>query len=137
MKILPLAIALSLLPIPTMAQNLPAGNTLTGYLELVAAGIEGTDDDCYGTGRFGDVTGSMPVIVKDEQEKIIATGSTKPGKRPTENPTVRCIFSFNIKSIPKSKFYSIGIGDRGAAIFSQQELDDRKWEVEFVLMRSR
>jgi hypothetical protein len=106
-------------------------------MKTLAAGIKGTDDDCYGTERFRNVTRPMPVIVKDEQEKIITSGSTGLGKRPTEDSGVRCIFSFSIKNIPKSRFYSIGVGNRGAAVFSQQELDDRKWEVEFVLMRSR
>ena len=137
MKFLPIAIALTLLPIPVVAQSKPPSDTISGQLKLIAGGIDGRNDNCYGTGKFRDLTGLMPVIIKDEQGKIIATGSTGFGKRPTEHPTVICIFSFRIQDVPESKFYSIAISDRGTAIFSRQELIDMNWEAKFVLTPSR
>lgn len=137
MKFLPIAIALTLLPIPVTAQSKPPTNTISGQLKLIASGINGTDDNCYGTGKFRDLTGLMPVIIKDEQGKIIATGYTGFGKRPTEHRTVICIFTFRIQDVPESKFYSIAISDRGTVILSRQELIDMNWEAKFVLTTSR
>ncbi|MEA5579708.1 hypothetical protein, partial [Anabaena sp. UHCC 0451] len=92
MKFLPIAkaslatgIALSLLPIPVLAQPQKTGDTISGQLELIAGGIAGPDDNCYGTRGFRDISGMMPVIIRDEQEKIIATGNTDVGKRPPEH----------------------------------------------------
>ncbi len=137
MKFLPIAIALTLLPIPVVAQSKPPSDTISGQLKLIAGGIDGEDDNCYGTGIFGDITGSMPVIVRDDRGRIIATGITENGKRPMDHPAVTCIFSFRVKDIPESNFYNIGIGDRGSVVFSRQELIEQNWEAKFVVMPSR
>lgn len=69
MRILPLAIALTLLSTSAIAKTKPktkpVGDTLSGYLLLISGSIEGSEDDCYGTEGFRDINGMMPVFKFD------------------------------------------------------------------------
>ncbi|OBQ38545.1 MAG: hypothetical protein AN485_07510 [Anabaena sp. MDT14b] len=118
-----------------MAQSKPPADTISGQLKLIAGGIGGGDDNCYGTRGFEDLRGMMPVIVRDEQEKIIAMGATENGKRPEKSDysDVICIFSFQVSDIPRSKFYIIEIGSRGQAVFSRQKLEELNWNAVLTL----
>lgn len=117
-----------------IAQNAQNNDTLTGHLELISSGMGvNSKGECYGRGGFNDMTGQIPVIIRNESGTIIATGETDAGKQPKEHSTVRCIFNFRVKNIPRSLFYSVEIGRRGSKTYSRQQLEDQGWDLRFVL----
>ncbi|MBN3993822.1 MAG: hypothetical protein HWQ36_25905 [Nostoc sp. NMS2] len=134
------AVGIALAVSPVMAQFVkqPNTNQISGYLELIASGMRGYGTStCYGGRGYDDVTEGMSVIVKNEEGKIIAIGKTEAGIRPETDSSVRCIFDFKIDNVPKSSFYTIGIGRRGEMTFSYQEMEQRKWQITAVLSQSR
>lgn len=117
-----------------IAQNAQNGDTLTGHLELISSGMGvNSRGECYGRNGFNDMTGQIPVIIKNESGTVIAVGKTETGKQPKEHSTVRCIFNFRVENIPKSLFYSVEIGQRGSKTYSRQQLEDQGWDLSFVL----
>lgn len=116
-----------------IAQNAQNGDTLTGQLELISSDMGINGDECYGTNGFNDIMGQIPIIIKNESGTVIATGETEAGKQPKEHSAVRCIFNFRVENIPKSFFYSVEIGQRGSKTYSRQQLEDKGWDLSFVL----
>lgn len=100
--------------------------TIKGSITLIDSDIEGTDDNCYGTGGYRDVRTNMPVTIRDGQGIILATGETRSGKK---DSIVTCIFEFEVSEIPKVDFYSIEVGRRGQLNYSFQELEEKEWTV--------
>ncbi len=119
-----------------VAKSLPIETyTLTGSLTLIASGIRGDENFCYGTGGYEDLSGALTVTVKDGKSQIITTGLTNSGVRPKDDEyaKVTCIFEFKVEDIPKSDFYSIEIGRRGNLNYSFEDLENRNWNVEFSI----
>lgn len=101
-----------------------------GAVRLVDSDIEGTDNNCYGTGGYTDIKEAMAVTIRDGKGNILATGATESGKRPTgEYSNVLCNFSFEVGNVPKVDFYSIEVGRRGQLNFSYEEMQKKNWEV--------
>jgi hypothetical protein len=90
---------------------------------------------CTGVGGFSDIQAGMPVIVQDEKNTILSTGTTETGYHPRERELSGriCIFKFTVKNIPVAKFYSIEVGRRGKLTYSFDEMVKKKWDVSFVL----
>lgn len=99
---------------------------LRGTFSLIDSDLSGSDDNCYGTGGYSDIQTSMPVTIRDGQNKILATGKTGNGQ--LQGP-VTCQFEFEVDSVPKSDFYSVEIGHRGELNYSFEELQDKNWEI--------
>lgn len=113
--------------------------TIEGYLTL-------TDTDrvkllgrtCHGTADYDDISGSLPVTVKDQLGNIIATGSTSGGFYNSNSSfryqSVGCVFKFKVGAVPKANFYMIEVGNRdGHLNYSFEQMKQKKWKVSLVL----
>jgi hypothetical protein len=113
------------------------GYAIQGNLTLIDSDIRGNSRNCYGSGGYDDIQSNMPVTVYDAAGKIIAVGNTGSGHQPTDSEyaSVQCVFEFKVDNIPKSDFYSIEVGRRGKLNYSFNEIQAKKWNVEFSLSR--
>lgn len=119
---------------PTFSLVKPSSHTLTGSFTLIDSDLGGSDDNCYGTGGYDDITSSMPVTVRDGAGKILAVGSTKTGKAPKGMDfLIQCEFDFQVDEVPRSDFYSVEVGRRGELNYSFQEMEEQNWTVSLSL----
>ena len=108
--------------------------TISGSLELIDSRIARTANDCYGTGGYGDISGNMPIVIKDGEGKVLALGKTSNGKSPEGRYSmIICEFTFEINNVPKADFYSISLGRRKEIFYSYQELIERNWKIDLSL----
>jgi hypothetical protein len=112
----------------------PTTQTITGQVNLVSPRIRETDGECFGTGGFRDVRGELPVVIKDGSGKILASGQTAAGKRPGgKYNDVTCVFAFVVPDVPKTDFYQIEVGRRGAIVYPAADLIKSDWKVNILL----
>jgi len=88
--------------------------------------------ECYGVGGFRDIRGTMPVVVKDAEGKILAVGKTAIGRR-VDN--VSCVFDYSVANVPKADFYQVQFGRRGGIIYSFDRMVKSGWVVNAILTR--
>jgi hypothetical protein len=88
--------------------------------------------ECYGVGGFRDIRGTMPVVVKDAEGKILAVGKTAIGRR---SDNVSCVFDYSVADVPKSNFYQIQFGRRGGIVYSFDRMVKNNWVVNAILAR--
>ncbi|NJK99256.1 MAG: hypothetical protein HC910_01340 [Spirulinaceae cyanobacterium SM2_1_0] len=107
---------------------------LRGSLTLIDVDIADADDQCYGTGSYDDIAGNLRVVVRDGRNQILTTGETAAGARPNnpQEAVDHCVFAFRL-DVPKADFYTIAIGRRGQLSYSWQELQERRWRINFTL----
>ena len=111
-------------------------HTLTGKIRLTASGlIHGANSTCTGTGGFDDMASGTDVVVKDSNGKIVATSRLQPGVTPTgeKYPNVLCDFAFTVPALPKTGFYSVEVGTRGAKSYSYADMQKAGWVVSLNL----
>lgn len=107
---------------------------IKGNISLIDSDISGSDEDCYGTGGYGDIKGGMSVTIQDGKGNILAIGRTGNGTHPSsEYSSVQCVFDFQVDDVPKSDFYSIQVGRRGQLNYSYEEMKSKNWEVSLSL----
>jgi hypothetical protein len=113
----------------------PEVYAIKGKMTLVDSDLDGSDENCYGTGGYSDIKAGMPVTIKDGSGAIIATGDTGSGSKPTgsEHSSVQCTFSFSVGNIPKADFYQVQVGRRGGLNFSFAEIQEKNWEIALSL----
>jgi hypothetical protein len=114
--------------------SLPAtpAPTITGQLTLIDHRIGMDGSECYGMGGFRDIRGTMPVVVKDAEGKILAVGKTAIGRR-VDN--VSCVFDYSVADVPKASFYQIQFGRRGGIIYPLDRMVKSGWVVNAILSR--
>ena len=81
---------------------------------------------CKGLGPESDLLGGTPVVLKDEDGVVLATGALDIGKV-ADGST--CAFSFVVQSVPKNVMYRVDVGDRNLGAFSYDELAAQGWRV--------
>jgi hypothetical protein len=81
---------------------------------------------CKGLGPESDLLGGTPVVVKDEDGAVLATGALDIGKV-ADGST--CAFTFVVPSVPKNVMYRVDVGDRSLGAFSYDELAAQGWRV--------
>lgn len=103
-----------------------SSHTIKGRLVIV--------DDCASSG-YSDVDEGTQVVVKDGDDKILATGELGISKPVPELEDLGdpCGFNFTVDDVPDAAFYSIEVGHRGELTFSKAKLEKRDWRVEFSL----
>lgn len=105
------------------------GATLTGTLTLTSDDLAGSDDNCSGTGGFGDIQQGMDVVIRDETGAIIGTSRVGPGTRSGRH----CEFGFEVVELPIAEFYTVEVGDRGDLTYSPEELSEMDWHIDLTL----
>ncbi|MBV8979465.1 MAG: hypothetical protein JO086_01050 [Acidimicrobiia bacterium] len=103
---------------------------LTGQLRLENQGFflsrSAVGGPCKGLGPESDLLGGTPVVLKDEDGAVLATGALDIG-RVTDHST--CTFNFVVPSVPKNVMYRVDVGDRGLGALSHDELVAQGWRV--------
>ena len=117
----------------TACAGAPKGQTISGTFQLVDKDISRLGQECRGTGGYSDIQSGLDVIIKSGSGNIIAKGNLGSDNYKGEYSRVTCNFPFSIGRIPKSKFYTIEVGRRGALTYSYDELEERDWKVELNL----
>jgi len=117
-------------------RSAPTTHTITGTFELRGGDRTSTltltqngYTDCHGLGGYSDVQSGQPIVVKDGNGSVIATGATAYDTRSAP----ACAFAFDIPAVPDVPFYSIEIGRRGRQTFSRDHLDAANWHVDLTL----
>ena len=98
----------------------------------IGPSIGGTDNDCYGTGGYSDISSGASVTVKDGQGRILATSSLGSGSGTILGIAAVCTFRFKVV-VPDSGFYSVEVGHRGSLDFSRDQLASKGWHVDLTL----
>jgi len=85
---------------------------------------------CKGLGRYGDLLGGTPVVVKDQAGTVVATGALDIGRVAAGSA---CEFNLVVGEIPKADAYEFDIGGRTAGRYRYDDLVARGWQVELTL----
>ena len=108
-----------------------SSHTLTGNLTLTSAGdfpqLAVDNPVCTGTGGYDDLTEGAEVTVRDDKDKLIATGNLLAGFRIDDDT---CTFKYVIAKVPSAKFYVVTVTHRGGVTYSAAELAQHKWTIE-------
>lgn len=87
----------------------------------------GGDSDCSGgDGGYDDIGPGMPLTVKDQDGKIIGSG-TLPDKG-EEYAGVGCEWTLHVMVPDDAQQYAVEGGSRGAVTFSHADLEEAHWE---------
>jgi hypothetical protein len=109
--------------------------------------------DCEGQGGFSDITEGAQVVVTNEAQDIIATGSLGPGRIVTTGTIGSasllrvCVFDIAVPDVPDAEFYTVEVSPPGAFNYSRMvevfhlgtidysraELDNMDWHVSLVV----
>lgn len=116
-------------------------------VNLTVFGTTGTDaetGECLKT-EYRDLQSRTQVTVFDETETILGTtrlGKGLPSGEPyypdgliTREVIFResCTHNFQVRSIPKSKFYTFELGTRGSPNYSFSEMTRQGWQVDLMI----
>ena len=109
-------------PSPTPS---PITHVVTGALVLSASSsITAIDSFCQGTGGYSDLSAGASVILRDENDTILASTSLDPGS----GSKSRCSFSFTLPDVSDTaKFYAITISHRGTLSYSHDKMVALGW----------
>lgn len=103
---------------------------LSGMVGLLDRdGYSSSGGACAGDGGYSDIEQGLQVVVKNAEGTILGTGHLEPG-------SVRggyCVFRFRVNDLPRSRFYAVEAGRRGAITYSFQQLEDEAWSVTLTL----
>jgi hypothetical protein len=114
----------------TVASAWDQDPTLTGELRLQHQDFflsrSSLGGPCKGLGAQSDLLGGTPVVLKDEDGAVLATGALDIG-RVADRST--CAFSFVVQSVPKNVMYRVDVGNRSLGAFSYDELAAQSWRV--------
>lgn len=104
-------------------------HSVNGSLILMEGG-EASVGGCRGTGGFSNVYPGAGIVVFNEKNEPIATGSLGNGSTLGGE---RCSFEFTIEDVPKAKFYTIEISGRGGPTNSYAEMEAVNWNWNLTL----
>lgn len=118
---------------PTATVHQISGTFTLGHLEDQVF----SDTSCRGAGGYDDIGPGTQVVVKDDTDRTVATGSLvwKENKALTSSgPFIGvCVFGFDLENVPDAPFYSIEVSHRGALTYSRADLESRQWFLELTL----
>ena len=96
---------------------------IQGTFTLTDSDIIRTFTVCKGTGGFSDIQAGITVVVKNEKGEIVAKSNLEQNIEPSFSlEPKKCVYPFKISNVPKSSFYIVEVGKRGALTFSRKEL---------------
>jgi serine/threonine-protein kinase len=107
-----------------------AGTFVLTDTDTNSSGITTFGSTCEGSGGYSDLSAGVSVILKDENDKTIATTSLGEG---TGNSAV-CTFHFTLADVPdNATFYNTQISHRGTVSFSHADMVKNGWTVELSM----
>ena len=122
-------------------QLAPPLRTLGGVLILDQRDpVERGGGECRGTGAYEDLRSGVPVVVRNDRDEQVGTGTLRARPAPTSaDGTVplaerrRCVWEFAVPNLGAEAVYSVAIGNRGAVAYTHDELDKAGWTVQISL----
>jgi hypothetical protein len=128
---------------------------LRGLFILFDKDVDGSPDDCHGTGGYSDFGPGQPVTVRNSTGQIIGAGTTRATTSKAEFTSrlsavekgtsieaaatvydraegIVCPLLFEVK-VPRVDFYEIEIGRRGKITETLEDLQKNQFVVEFSL----
>jgi hypothetical protein len=102
---------------------------ISGTFALTDTGEAFSSSSCAGSGGYSDIRSGTNVVLKDGDGKLLATGSLA-------NPTgsgSKCMFTYTLKNVPDSPFYTIEVGSRGDLSYSLEEMRGMAWSIDLTL----
>jgi len=111
----------------TDSKTSPSQPNITGTLTLSDSDFLflKNGDPCSGSGGYSDIHGGAQVVVKDESDELIATGSLSAG----HVSSGQCDFPIAVRNVPDANFYTIQVSHRGGISYSREELKAKGWMV--------
>jgi hypothetical protein len=120
---------------PSSSSSPSALRTVTGSFSIVDIGgtrgrIKATGTTCQGQGQFADIGAETPVVLRDENGKMLASTTLGPG---TGDPTNNCTFSFRLTDVPVTPTsYSLQIGQAPPVTITRAALEADAWHFEIA-----
>lgn len=110
------------------------GHTIVGTIELgpgnwLPASNRTETNQCVGQGGYDDIRVGLAVTVIDNAMAPIAVGRIEVSTVMTST----CLLTFTVSNVPDSPLYTFKIGNRGAPVYSQDELEAAGWMVQLSL----
>jgi len=101
--------------------------TVTGTLELIGD-VDGTTENCWGSGGYSDLGEGTQVIVRDDSGKTVGIGSLDAGSVPERfdfgDTIVSCGWSFTVEEVTSgAASYSVEVAHRGEIAFTEDEAE--------------
>lgn len=113
-------------------------------------GVSGTASNCYGDGGYDDVEEGLQVLVRNGDDKLLATTSLENSVGRTvadvlgektsyssfTRTLVECTFTFTAKVPAGEKFYAFSTGGnerRGKLMYSKADMEEKDWKVSISL----
>lgn len=113
---------------PTATAEARKSFTLTGAITVGDpegdSVITQGDAFCFTSGGYSDISVGAGVVVRDENDTIIATGSLD---FPVSPMAGNCTFPFRVDNLPRADFYTIEVTHRGPITYSFDELESYDW----------
>ena|GEM_PF-2469736 len=96
-------------------------------------GVECSGSGGTTTGGYSDIDEGAQVTIKDESNKLIATGKLGKGATADIGFGGACAFPFSVTNVPTATFYTIEVGSRKGITYSAKEIQDKNWQVNISL----
>lgn len=96
-------------------------------------GVECSGSGGATNGGYTDIDEGSQVTVKDESNKLIATGNLGKGATADIGFGGACVFPLSVVNVPVATFYTIEVGTRKGITYSAKEMQDKNWQVNISL----
>jgi hypothetical protein len=111
-------------PTPTPITQTVIGEIVVSDYTPMAGGV------CYSASGYSDIAVGVPVILRDENNTILASSTLDAGHL----ATLGCTFGFTLTNVPNTaKFYAAEVSHRGQVSYSHQEMVDKGWRLQLSL----
>ena len=113
-------------------------NTLNGSMSIIdkVAPINGIwmiGSPCVALGGFGDIESGGTVVLRNDQDKIIAVGNLSNGVLGVKSSYWVCVLNFSLANVPESPFYTLSLGNRNPFAISIERLKEINWMLKLVI----
>jgi hypothetical protein len=115
-------------PSETAQTQSPASYTIEGLVALGQSKVVPTlDGGCIPSAEVTDPREGTEVTLRDETSKII--GSSVLGAGTMDKDLNACVFRFEIREVPESRFYVLTIGELDDFTYSLDEMISTSWQL--------
>lgn len=84
---------------------------------------------CRGSGGYSDISPGLQVRASDDTGRLIASSTLEGGRV----DGITCVFTFELRDVPHSSYYTFEVGRRGEMSYSHDEMVANGWNADFSL----
>jgi hypothetical protein len=99
---------------------------ITGTFTLKDHQSYGDENSCQGDGGYSDIKDGTPVVVYNQNNRIIGSGKLSQSKKQQGG---NCVFFLSVSTTSPATFYQIEVGRRGKLPYSAKQLKDDSYSV--------